>query len=31
MMREGKLDGTTQTMTSFWIAALGEKSPPVSP
>ena len=25
MMREGKLDGTTQTMTSFWIAALGEK------
>ena len=25
MMREGKLDGTTQTMTSFWVAALGEK------
>ncbi len=25
MSREGKLDGTTQTMTSFWIAALGEK------
>jgi hypothetical protein len=26
MMREGKLDGTTQTMTSFWMAALGEKA-----
>lgn len=25
MMREGKLDGTTQTMISFWMAALGEK------
>ena len=25
MVREGKLDGTTQTMTSFWVAALGEK------
>lgn len=25
MAKEGKLDGTTQTMTSFWIAALGEK------
>lgn len=24
MMKEGKLDGTTQTMTSFWIAALSE-------
>lgn len=24
MMEEGKLDGTTQTMTSFWIAALSE-------
>ena len=24
MSREGKLDGTTQTMTSFWIAALGK-------
>ncbi|MEP4077088.1 C25 family cysteine peptidase [Haloferula sp.] len=24
MVKEGKLDGTTQTMTSFWIAALGE-------
>lgn len=26
MIREGKLDGTTQTMTSFWISALAEKS-----
>ena len=25
MMLEGKLDGTTQTMASFWVAALGEK------
>ena len=25
MMKEGKLDGTTQTMTSFWVASLGEK------
>lgn len=25
MTREGKLDGTTQTMTSFWVAALGDK------
>ncbi len=24
MVREGKLDGTTQTMASFWVAALGE-------
>jgi len=24
MMREGKLDGTTQTMASFWVAALGQ-------
>ncbi len=25
MTKEGKLDGTTQTMASFWVAALGEK------
>lgn len=25
MVQKGKLDGTTQTMTSFWMAALGEK------
>jgi len=25
MVQEGKLDGTTQTMTSFWMAALGEQ------
>lgn len=25
MVRNGKLDGTTMTMTSFWIAALGEQ------
>ncbi len=25
MVREGKLDGTTQTMTSFWMAGLGER------
>jgi len=24
MMREGKLDGTTETMTLFWVNALGE-------
>ncbi len=24
MVKEGKLDGTTQTMTSFWMAGLGE-------
>lgn len=26
MMKEGKLDGTTQTMASFWVAGLGEKA-----
>ena len=26
MMREGKLDGTTQTMAGFWMAALDEKN-----
>jgi hypothetical protein len=25
MQREGKLDGTTQTMTSFWVASLGDQ------
>ncbi|YCM42488.1 C25 family cysteine peptidase [Verrucomicrobiaceae bacterium 227] len=26
MVREGKLDGTTQTMASFWVAGLGGKA-----
>lgn len=25
MVKEGKLDGTTETMTQFWMAALGDK------
>jgi hypothetical protein len=25
MVKDGKLNGTTETMTSFWVAALGEK------
>ena len=25
MVREGKLDGTTETMAKFWVAALGKK------
>lgn len=28
MVSEGKLDGTTQTMASFWMAALGEEKLP---
>lgn len=28
MTREGKLDGTTQTMTSFWVASLGKDKAP---